>query len=154
MVTELENEEDTDVKRTRFQNILISTGLSCLILGVILLLSTLFMEKNSFEFFFITLISGILFGLALFFEGHGYYLLPKEYQDHPAYFGSPVLYQIIRVIYRIPYVLLCYNGYVFVGGINLELIVVLAILYFPYVISRVTWRWTRAREWIKSLDTA
>ncbi|MFW9906055.1 MAG: hypothetical protein ACFFFH_17160 [Candidatus Thorarchaeota archaeon] len=154
MVTELENEkDDTDIQRTQFQIILIGSGLSCLIIGVILLFSTLFIKTNSLNFFYITLISGILFGLALFFEGHGYFLLPKKYQGHPAYFGSPILYQILRVIYRIPYVLLCYNGLVYVGEINLELFIILIIFYFPFVISRVSWRWTRLRLWLKSLDT-
>ncbi len=155
MITDNENEEeDTEVERTRFQILFIAFGLSCLIIGVILLLSTLFMEFDSFEFFFTTLVSGVLFGMALFFEGHGYYLLPKEYQDSPAYFGSPVLYQIVRVIYRIPYVLLCYNGFVFVGAINIDLIVVYVILYFPFMISRASWRWTRLRQWLRTLDTA
>lgn len=155
MIIEDENDEkDPDAKRTRFQILLIVSGLSCLLIGVIFLFSTLFMETNSFEFFFTTLISGILFGMALFFEGHGYFLLPKEYQDGPAYFGSPVLYQIVRVIYRIPYVLLCYNGYIFVGKINIDLIVVYVILYFPFMISRASWRWTRLRQWLRSIDAA
>jgi hypothetical protein len=155
LVTEVENEkENLDVKRTRFQTILIFIGLSCLILGVVLLISTVFMEIDSFEFFVATLVSGLLFGFALFFEGHGYYLLPKEYQESPAYFGSPVLYQIVRVIYRIPYVLLCYNGFIFIGEVNFDFIVILVIFYFPYIISRASWRWTRLRQWLRSLDTA
>ena len=155
MITNVENEEkDSDVERTRFQILLIVSGLLCLIVGVILLFGTLFMETNSSEFFLTTLISGILFGLALFFEGHGYFLLPQKYQGRPAYFGSPVLYQIVRVIYRIPYVLLCYNGFVFVGEINIDLFIVLVILYFPFMVSRASWRWTRLQEWLKSLDTA
>ncbi|UCG00345.1 MAG: hypothetical protein JSW11_11920 [Candidatus Heimdallarchaeota archaeon] len=155
MVIELENEqENTEVKRTRFQTLLIASGLLCLIVGVILLLSTSLVETNSFEFFFTTLISGILFGLAMFLEGHGYFLLPTEYQGHPAYLGSPTLYQIIRLIFYIPYILLCYNGYVFVGEINIDLIVVLTLFYFPFIITRVSFRWVRLRKWLRSLDSA
>ncbi|MFX0208631.1 MAG: hypothetical protein ACFFDT_21800, partial [Candidatus Hodarchaeota archaeon] len=81
MITNEENkQEKTTMQRTRFQIILIGFGLSCLIIGVILLFCTLFIGTNSLEFFYITLISGLLFGLALFFEGHGYLLLPDEYQ--------------------------------------------------------------------------
>ena len=142
------------MQRTRFQIILISIGLLCLIIGVILLFSTLFIEINSLNFFNITLISGILFGLALFFEGHGYLLLPEEYQKHPAYFGSPTLYQIVRVIFRIPYVLLCYNGLIYVGEVNLELVIILVIFYAPFILSRASWRWTRLQSWLKSFITA
>lgn len=154
MVVEVENKkEDTGEKRARFQIILISTGLSFLIIGVVILLSTVLMDTDSLEYFIATLISGILFGFALFFEGHGYFLLLNEYGGGPNYFGSPVLFQVIRVIYRVPYVLLCYNGLIIVGGINLELVVLLAIFFSPYIISRATWRWTRLRKWLKSLDT-
>jgi hypothetical protein len=155
LITNAENEkENNKMQRIRFQIILIGFGLSCLILGVILLFSTLFMDTNSLDFFNITLISGILFGLALFFEGHGYLLLPKEYQDHPAYFGSPTLYQIVRVIFRIPYVLLCYNGLIYVGEVNLQLIAILVIFYAPFILSRASWRWVRLRSLLKSFTTA
>ena len=118
MISEnITEEEDTDIKRTQFQTLLIASGLLCFIAGVILLLSTSLVDTNSFEFFFTTLISGILFGLAMFLEGHGYFLLPTEYQGHPAYLGDPTLYQIVRLSFYIPYILLCYNGYIFVGDV-------------------------------------
>lgn len=149
MATEDENEEkDTDVKKTRFPRLLFAIGLSCLIMGVILLPSTLFMETNSFEFFFVTFISAILGGLALFFGGHGYYLLPTEERDNPSYFGSPVLFQVVGVLDHILFFLIAYNGLIITGGINLDFIVVMTILFLPYVISRASCEWPRLRYWI------
>ncbi|MFX0015964.1 MAG: hypothetical protein ACFFB2_16130 [Promethearchaeota archaeon] len=153
MVTETENEQETAIgTRTRFQKILISTGLVCLIISIILLIGSLLLEVTSFEFFLTSLISGILFGFALFFEGYGYYLLPTEYVGDLQYFGSPVLYQVIRIIYRIPYILLSYNGILIAGGINYELVVVLFFLYSPFILSRITCRWTRMKKWLRSID--
>jgi hypothetical protein len=145
--------EDTSEKRTQFQTTLISAGLLCLIITVILLFSTQLMETTSLEFFFVTLISGILFGMAEFFEGHGYILLPKDYHKPLSYFGSPTLFQLVRVIGYIPYLLLCYNGLIFVGEINLELIFIVVIFYLPYILGRASWRWTRLRSWFESIDS-
>jgi uncharacterized membrane protein (UPF0136 family) len=155
VVVEVEEEqENLIVTRTRFQKSFIVTGLTCLILGVLIIFMTVFMEKRSNEFFIASLISGILFGAAFFFEGYGYYLLPKDYGRTLAYFGSPLLYQVIRVLYRVPYVLLCYNGFLVAGRFNIDLIVILALFYFPYVVSRVACRWSRLQKWLRSLDTS
>ncbi|MFX1284845.1 MAG: hypothetical protein ACFFB5_14385 [Promethearchaeota archaeon] len=144
--------ENVDAARTKFQTFFISTGLSCLIICILLLISTVFM-RNFNEFFITTLMSAILFGFALFFEWHGYYLLPKGSDVKRAFFGNPLLFQVIRIIYSVPYLLLCYNGLIIAGGFNINLFIVFFLLFFPYVISRATWRWTRLQNWLRSLDT-
>ena len=155
MSTEIENEEENLVtSRTRLQKTFISIGLTCLLISVGLLISTAQMEPSSNEYLIITIFCGILFGCALFFEGYGYSVLPKVKIREIAYFGSPVLFQVIRVTYRIPYVLLCYNGLMIIGEINVELVGLYVILFLPFVISQVSFRWTRLQNWIKSLDTA
>jgi hypothetical protein len=152
--TEIENEEENLVtSRTRLQKTFISIGLTCLIISVGLLVSTAQMEPSSNEYLIITIFCGILFGCALFFEGYGYSVLPKVKIREIAYFGSPVLFQVIRVTYRIPYVLLCYNGWMIIGEINVELVGLYVILFLPFVFSQVSFRWTRLQNWIKSLDT-
>ncbi|MHA2203621.1 MAG: hypothetical protein ACW991_08020 [Candidatus Hodarchaeales archaeon] len=151
MVIEEQNEEeDTDVKRTRLPSLLFAIGIACLIIGVILLSSTLFMESDSIQFFLATLTCAILGGLAFFFGGHGYYLLPTEERDKPAYFGSPVLFQVVGVLDHILFFLIAYNGLIIVGGVNLDFdfFAVMTILFLPYVISRTSCEWSRLRDWI------
>ncbi|MFX0208630.1 MAG: hypothetical protein ACFFDT_21795 [Candidatus Hodarchaeota archaeon] len=144
-------EKDPDNNGTRLPRLLFAIGILCLIIGVIYLASTLFIGTNSSEFFSATLLSAILGGLAIFFGGHGYYLLPSEERDKPAYFGSPVLFQVVGVLDHILFFLVGYNGLIIVDGVNLdfEFFVVMIILFLPYVISRATTEWVglRYRIW-------
>ncbi|UCG00346.1 MAG: hypothetical protein JSW11_11925 [Candidatus Heimdallarchaeota archaeon] len=149
MVVE-ENKEDPDVKRARLPTLLFAIGISCLVIGVILLFGTLFIESGSLEFYLTTLVSAIFGGLAFFFGGHGYHLLPTEERDRPTYFGSPVLFQVVIVLDHILFFLIAYNGLIIVNGLNLDydFFVVMTILFLPYVISRTTSEWSQLRRWI------
>ena len=146
-------EKDTDNNVSRLPSLLFAIGILCLIMGAILLVSTLFMETNSSEFFSATLFSAILGGLSIFFGGNGYYLLPAEERDRPLYFGSPVLYQVVGVLNHILFFLVAYNGLIIADGVNLDydFFVVMTIFFIPYVISRTTTEWTRLRYWIWEL---
>ncbi|MFW9906054.1 MAG: hypothetical protein ACFFFH_17155 [Candidatus Thorarchaeota archaeon] len=151
MVYQDDNEEkDTDDNVIRLPSLLFVIGILCLIIGIILLASTLFIRINSSEFFSATLISAFFGGLSIFFESHGYYLLPKEERNRPVYLGSPVLFQVVGVLDHILFFLVAYNGLVIVNGVNLDLdfFVVMTILFLPYVISRTTTEWARLRYWI------
>lgn len=64
-------------------------------MGVILLVNALFIETDSLEFFFATLISGILGGLTLYFRGQGFHLVSTDERDKTTYFGSPVLFHAV-----------------------------------------------------------
>ena len=150
----VKEEKDLVTGRTRLQKIFISIGLACLLISIALLFVTFQMNPHSLEYLIITIVCGILFGCASFFEGYGYYLLPDNYQRELAYFGSPALFQVVRILFFIPYVLLTYNGGLIVEEVNIDLIVLYIILYLPLVISRVSFRWTRLQDWLKSLDTA
>jgi hypothetical protein len=149
MVFKDDNEEkDTDNTVNRLPNLLFAIGILCLIIGVILLASTLFMGTNSSEFFSATVLSAILGGLAIFFGGHGYYLLPSEERDRPAYFGSPVLFQFVGVFDHILFFLVGFNGLIIADGINLDFdfFVIMTILFLPYVVSRAATEWVGLRH--------
>ena len=151
-IVRFREKEKLKVKRSRLQKSFISAGIICYFSCIFLLLNTVFLQTDSIEYFLFTLSSGILFGFAIFFEGYGYYILAEKYEGRLSYFGSPLLFQLMRIIYGIPYVLLCYNAFMIVGNVNIELIVLYVIFYLPYVLSRVSWRWTWLRNWLKNLD--
>jgi hypothetical protein len=155
LIEEDENEKEAPVTgRTRLEKAFISLGLACLIITIGLLLSTAPMNPNSNEYLNITVVCGLLFGFAVFFEGYGYYILPTNYEREIAYFGSPVLFQVARILFRIPYVLLTYNGGLIIGELNMELIGLYIILFLPSVISQISFRWTRLQDWLRSFNTA
>lgn len=142
------DEKDTGNTATRLPSLLFAIGILCLIIGVILLTSTLFMATNSSEFFPTTVLSAILGGLAIFFGGHGYYLLPSDEKDRPAYFGSPILFQFVGVFDHILFFLVGFNGLIIADGINLDFdfFAIMTILFLPYVISRATTEWVGLRN--------
>ncbi|NHJ02974.1 MAG: hypothetical protein EAX86_12635 [Candidatus Heimdallarchaeota archaeon] len=149
---ESNEKKEQPLGRTRLQKLFISIGIICYFLSIFLLLNTVFLNPYSFEYFLSTIGAGIIFGGALFFEGYGYYLIGKIDESRLSYFGSVTLFQVMRIIYRIPYVLLCYNAFMIVGEINLELIFLYVLCYLPFVLSRLSWRWIKLQNWLKNLD--
>lgn len=139
----------------RLPKVFISIGLTFLMICLVLLLASNFMSLNTSNYFLFTLISGILFGIALFFEGNGFYqYVQYDKSQIYGYFANPLLYLIFRVAFKTPYVILCYNGLIISGGVNTEFIMLLIVFSLPSIIAQASWRWTPLQKWLKSLDTA